>query len=230
LSARRQLIGLMTPARDTRRRARYGCAALVLAVVATACGGDNTDKTSGSPVIISGAGGDGAFAGAEPPTPYEMPDITLTATNEQPFNLVSDTSYPITLVFFGYTNCPDVCPLVMTDLTYTYLHLPADVRDDTQVLFITTDPARDTPEVLKGYVQSYDSNFIGLTGDLADIAAAAKAMGVPVTGENKLPSGGYDIGHGAQVIGFKGDEAPVIWTEGTPTTAMIADITKLDES
>jgi protein SCO1/2 len=178
-------------------------------------------------VLISDVSGPSAFKGAEPPTPYRMPDITLTATDGRPFNLVSDTTTKVTLVFFGYTNCPDVCPLVMSDLTYTYLHLPADVRDQTETVFITTDPARDTEPVLRSYLDRYDSHFIGLTGRLADIVSAADDMGVAIEGRRTLPSGGYDVGHGAQVIGFAGNSAPVIWTAGTSTSDMISDITEL---
>jgi protein SCO1/2 len=179
------------------------------------------------PVEISGVTGPSQFKGAPVPTPYTMPDITLTATDGQPFNLVSDTTTKVTLVFFGYTNCPDVCPLVMSDLTYTYLHLPTDVRDETQVLFITTDPARDSESVLRQYLDRYNSNFIGLTGSLGTIVTAADDMGVPIEGHQTLPGGGYDVGHGAQVIGFRQNSAPVLWTAGTSTQDMISDITKL---
>lgn len=178
-------------------------------------------------VVISGVAGDGRFGGAEPRTPYAMPDITLEATNAEPFNLVTDTAYPVTLVFFGYTNCPDVCPLVMSDLTAAVVQLPDDVQAETQVLFITTDPARDTPEVLRRYLDHYDADFVGLTGDLSDIEAAAEAMGVAIEGRQRLSSGGYEVGHGAQVIGFSGDEAPVIWTEGTAVPDMVSDIVEL---
>jgi protein SCO1/2 len=169
------------------------------------------------------------YFGAEVARPYRMPDVTLTATNDQPFNLIRDTAYPVTLVFFGYTNCPDVCPLVMTDLTAAYLHLPTALRNETQILFITTDPARDNVSTLRRYLDRYNSSFVGLTGRLKDIVSAADAMGVPIEGRQKLPSGGYDVGHGAQVLGFHGNTAPVIWT-GTSVgnvSDMVSDISEL---
>lgn len=209
-------------------------AALALAAVAvllTACSDDAPAPAPDNPggALISGVE-EGTFRGAEPASPYRMPDLTLTATNGRPFNLVTDTAYPVTLVFFGYTHCPDVCPLVMSDVTSALTQLPPEVREETQLVFVTTDPARDTPVVLRSYLDRYDSDFVGLTGDLETIVTAADDMGVAIEGKQTLPSGGYDVGHGAQVIGFKGDEAPVLWTEGTPVTDMADDIIALAAS
>jgi protein SCO1 len=203
----------------------------IVALSAAGCGGSPSPMKPDNPggVIISGVHQDTMFFGAEPPRPYRMPDVTLTATNGAPFNLVHDTVYKVTLVFFGYTNCPDVCPLVMMDLTSTYLHLPASLRDKTQVLFITTDPARDNTATLRHYLDRYDSDFVGLTGHLKDIVAAGNAMGVAIEGRRRLPSGGYDVGHGAQVVGFSGHTAPVIWTGSTigDVHDMVSDISRL---
>jgi protein SCO1/2 len=167
------------------------------------------------------------FRGAEPAAPLAMPNVTLQTTDGKPFNLVTDTTHPVTLVFFGYTNCPDVCPLVMSDLTLAYAELPSDVRDQTQVLFVTTDPVRDTGSVLRSYLDRYNPAFVGLTGRLRRITAAAADMGVAITGRKALPNGGYDVGHGAQVIGFAHETAPVIWTPGTPIADIVADIETL---
>jgi len=203
---------------------------LLLSLTLAACGGDPT-VSEGSPanpagVVVSG-GDTGPYAGAEPAKPYQMPDVTLTSTNDRDFNLRSDTGYPVTLFFYGYTHCPDVCPLVMNDLSAAILQLPDDVRAETQLIFVTTDPVRDTPDVLRDYLDHYNADFVGLTGRLGDIVAASDAMGVAIEGKHKLPGGGYDVGHGAQVIGFHGDQAPVIWTEGTPVDDIVSDIEKL---
>lgn len=204
---------------------------LLVTTVGSSCGGaaepDLPEPDNPGGVIISPAQDDSRFLGAEPATPYRMPDVTLTATNQEEFNLITDTGYPVTLVFFGYTHCADVCPLVMSDLTAAYLQLPDDVRERTQVVVITTDPRRDTPEELRAYLDRYHDDFVGLTGNLPDIVSAADAMGVVVEGTKRLPSGGYDVGHGAQVIGFLEDQAPVIWTEGTPVSDLVADVTEL---
>ena len=210
-------------------RLQFGAVLAVLSTLSlTACSGDAELPQPDNPggVLISGVD-EGRFKGAEPATPYGMPDVTLKATNGRDFNLISDTVYPVTLVFYGYTHCPDICPLVMSDITSAMVQLPDEVRGDTQMVFITTDPARDTPEVLRDYLDRYSSEFVGLTGDLDLIVRAAGDMGVAIEGKKTLASGGYDVGHGAQVIGFSGDRAPVLWTEGTSVGDMVHDITAL---
>ncbi len=205
------------------RRVALACA--VIGGLAGCAGGSGVDsRQNPGGVMISGIHRHSAFRGAEPAKPYRMPNITLTADNGQPFNLITDTGYPVTLVFYGYTNCPDVCPLVLSELASAYLQLPAQVRAGTQVLFVTTDPSRDTPHVLREYLAKYNPTFVGLTGRLATIRSAAGDMGVPIMGTMRLPSGGYDVGHGAQVIGFRGNAAPVVWTQGTPVPDMVSDI------
>lgn len=193
------------------------------------CAGAVTTPEADNPggVVISNRHEDTRFYGAEPAEPYRMPNVTLTADNGQPFNLVTDTAYPVTLVFFGYTHCRDVCPLVLADLAAAFLRLPDPVRERTQMIFITSDPARDSEEVLRGYLSRFNPSFVGLTGSLASIKTVAGGMGVPVSGMKRLPGGGYDVGHGAQVIGFRDDRAPVIWTEGTPVPDMVSDVITL---
>ena len=201
-------------------------AACALASLAACDSSAPVASTPGSMAVVSGAES-GLFRGAELSRPMPMPDVTLKATDGHPFNLITDTTGPVTLLFFGYTHCPDVCPLVMSDLALAYAELPPAVRAATQVLFVTTDPARDTDEVLRGYLDRYNPSFVGLTGSLTRIGRAAADLGVAMTGKKALPSGGYDVGHGAQVIGFAHDSAPVIWTPGTPVRDMVADIGRL---
>jgi protein SCO1/2 len=207
------------------RRVTVSAFWLVTASLLSSCsGGQSTPPDNPGGAVISEVNKSSIYDGAELPQPYRMPDITLQADNGQPFNLITDTGYPVTLVFYGYSNCPDVCPLVLSELASAYLQLPSAVRDQTQVLFITTDPARDTEQVLRDYLARYNPSFVGLTGSLASIKAAANDMGVAIQGTKRLPSGGYDVGHGAQVIGFRGNQAPVIWTEGTSVPDMVSDI------
>lgn len=225
-------LGFRSGSVDRSRRTRLlaASAVAVTTMTAGACVSDPAGPDNPGGVVISNVEEDTTYYGAEPLSPYEMPDVTLTATNEEPFNLIRDTGYPVTLVYFGYTYCPDVCLLVMSDLTSALAQLPPDVRKRTQLLYITTDPARDTPDVLRSYLDRYDEDYVGLTGSLHDIVAAADNLGVAIEGRRRLPSGGYEVGHGAQVIGFEGDLAPVLWTQGTPVADMVADITKLASS
>ena len=217
-----------------RRGVRVPLLLVCAGTVVVACGSiASTDRDPSTPpagVIVSELGPDSIYRGAELATPYRMPDLALRSSAGGRFNLATDTTRPLTLVFFGYTSCPDVCPLVMSDLTAAVNQLSAHVRDQTLLLFITTDPARDSPETLRSYLDRYSDRFIGLTGPRAKIVRAAERLGVPVGAASRLPSGGYDVSHGAQVIGFRGDVAPVVWTEGTPVADLVADITTLATS
>jgi protein SCO1 len=123
-----------------------------------------------------------------------------------PFQLVDQNGRAITdqdfkgrpfLVFFGYTHCPDVCPTTLFDVSEVMRALGSDAGR-TGALFITVDPERDTPAVLKDYLSSFDSHLHGVTGDAAKIAEAEKAYRVYA---KKIPSddGSYSMDHTALV-------------------------------
>ncbi|HET6737578.1 MAG TPA: SCO family protein [Kribbella sp.] len=178
--------------------------------------------------IIRSSQDPSGMRGATLDRPYAMPASVLTDTDGKPFNLVTSTKKPVTLVFFGYTNCPDVCPTVMADVASALTKLDKSVQDQIQLLFITTDPARDTGPVIRKYLDRFDPAFVGLTGSLTSVKDIAKAVGVPVEGMQKLPSGGYEVGHGAQVIGFgKDDKATVIWLSNAAIGDLVHDFGKL---
>lgn len=205
-------------------------ASLLVAIV-TACGGATPNRSdtveTASQMVLSGAGGDKSFHGVEPTQPFVMPDITLTTDNGRPFNLIEDTAYRVTLVFFGYTHCPTACPVTLATMATALRQLPNAVRVQTQFLFINIDPARDSPGVIRAYLDRFSHRFVGLTGRPAAIRQAAHKMGVAIAGVSRLRDGGYELGHGAQVIGFAGNTAPVLWTAGTPAETIDYDVTKL---
>ena len=95
----------------------------------------------------------------DPPAP--APDFELLDQNGQPYRL-SDQEGKVVLVFFGYTHCPDVCPVTLTDFKRIKARL-GDQSQEVAFLFITADPERDTPEQLKRYLSNFDSDFVGLT-------------------------------------------------------------------
>lgn len=156
---------------------------------------------------------------------YVMPDVSLTATDGRPYSLTKDTTKPITLVFFGYTHCPDICQAVMADIASALTRLdPAD-RSKVGVLFVTSDPARDDPRTLREYLDRFNTGFEGVTGDLRRIVEVGDALGVAVERGDKLPSGGYEVVHGAQIVGVDArDRAPIVWTEGTPAAQLAEDL------
>lgn len=103
--------------------------------------------------------------------------FTLTDQNG---NTVTETSFPgkMTLVFFGYTNCPDICPATLDKMTAALNLLGADAGDKVQPLFITTDPARDNQEAMKAYVSKFHPAILGLTGTDEQVKQAADAYKV----------------------------------------------------
>ena len=171
----------------------------------------------------------GYTGGSSLPEPYSMPEISLTDTSGRPYNLATTPSKPVTLLFFGYTNCPDVCITVLSDVALTLQRLaPAD-RDQIQFIFVTTDPARDKEKQIRRYLDRFNPSFVGLTGPLPMIKRAATQVGVDIQGMKKLPSGGYEVGHSAQVIGFSRNSGVVLWTPGTPIAALKHDFALLVE-
>lgn len=201
--------------------------ALAIGVVALAgC------ATSTPPAAVSVAASDDPYGltGTLVESGYDLPDVTLTDTAGRSYSLVRDTTKPVTVIFFMYAHCPDVCPTTLADIAAALRRLDADVADrsDVDVIAITTDPKRDTPDVMKEYLSHFDPSFIGLTGELGEIETAAAALGIALTGENALPGGGYEVGHGAQIIGF-GPPGAVVWSEGSPVGVLRADIELLLE-
>jgi protein SCO1/2 len=123
-----------------------------------------------------------------------------------PFSLVDQDGRTVTeqdfrgrpfLVFFGFTHCPDVCPTALFDMSEVLRKLGADA-DRAAALFITVDPERDTPEVLKNYLSSFDPHLRGLTGNQAAIDAVTKAYRAYAR-KVPNPDGGYTMDHTALV-------------------------------
>jgi protein SCO1 len=122
-----------------------------------------------------------------------------------PFTLVDHRGRTVTerdfagrpkLVFFGFTHCPDVCPTTLTELSTRFANI-GPAADRLQVLFITADPERDTPELMGLYLQSFDPRIVGLSGTREQIDAVMKAYGA--VGKRVETSTGYNVDHTASV-------------------------------
>jgi protein SCO1/2 len=162
------------------------------------------------------------------PQAYRSPDVDLRDTHGASYDLATDTRKPLTLVFFGYTNCPDVCQVVMANLASALVRLDSSHRKQVGVVFVTTDPRRDTSSVLRSYLDRFDPSFEGLTGSLPALVHAGKAYDIPIEKGHKLASGGYDVAHGTQVVGLKPDgTAPYVWTQGTTPGQLADDLTAI---
>ncbi|MEJ7704387.1 MAG: SCO family protein [Geodermatophilaceae bacterium] len=109
------------------------------------------------------------------------PDLTLLDTAGRPFSLADRPDDEVTVIFFGYTHCPDVCPTTMADLAVAGRQLPPEVREQVTVAFITEDPQRDTPEALRAWLDQFDSSFLGLLGGNEATQAALAELLLPET-------------------------------------------------
>ncbi len=128
-----------------------------------------------------------------------VPDFELMATNGQPFRL-SDVEGDIALVYFGYTYCPDVCPLTMVEIRSALADLETG-RERVHVIFISVDPERDKPESLSKYMAAFGPEFIGLTDDYEKVQEVMKTYGVVVEKEEISDSAlGYLVSHTATLF------------------------------
>lgn len=126
-----------------------------------------------------------------------LPAVELAGTDDSNWNMATlgDNWY---LVFFGYTYCPDICPTTLAEIRRLYRQLPDELRDRLQVLMVSVDPARDTTSQLRAYLDFFDPDFQGLTGELADIQALSQALGIPfIPGDTSKP--GYTVDHGGNL-------------------------------
>jgi protein SCO1/2 len=120
-----------------------------------------------------------AFHGEEPPGELpERPSFVLTDTEGERFDFAEQTGGRPTLLYFGYTNCPDECPTAMADIAGALRSAEPQVAGKTRVVFVTTDPDRDSGPVLRRWLDKFDTDVVGLTGTQAEVDAAQEAVGV----------------------------------------------------
>src|SRR5712691_6602705 len=111
----------------------------------------------------------GTYRGGLVTPPLPKPGFTLTDTSGATFDFRLKTEGYITLLFFGYANCPDVCPLHMANIAVALKKFPSGFADQVKLVFVTTDPARDSAKTLRSWLDHFDKRFIGLTGTEAAI-------------------------------------------------------------
>ena len=181
--------------------------------------------TLGLLLVGCGSGGSEKFSGTRLDNPYTAADIALVDTDGASYSLATDTDKQLTLVFFGYTHCPDYCPMVMNNIAAAMNRLDDADRKRVDVVFVTTDPSRDTKGKLRSYLDNYNSGFIGLTGDLKSIIQAGDPLHIYVNDGKKLPSGGRDLGgHTTVTLALEDGKAVALWNQETSNTEFAADI------
>ncbi len=147
------------------------------------------------------------FRGVALPAPLARPSFILTDFNGQPFDFAAQTRDKVALLFFGYTHCPDVCPLHMANIAAVLRQMPAEDRARVVTVFVTTDPERDTPLRLREWLGNFDPTFVGLTGTKEELARVQQSVGLGEARREYLnaDSANYFVGHGAQVFAFARD-------------------------
>jgi len=143
------------------------------AVVLTGCASGNADETPSASASLQGM--------QQIPV-QPRPSFTLQDTDGKPFAFTATSGRP-TFLFFGFTNCPDVCPTTMVDIQQAVQKAPADVQKRTYVVFVTTDLKTDTAPVIKRWLANFDfgaATVVGLRGTQAQIDAAQVASRIPI--------------------------------------------------
>ncbi|GGX11828.1 SCO family protein [Streptomyces malachitofuscus] len=211
------------------RKKTFAAAALlaVASLTLSACGSGSGDSGRPVAVVSEEAGSDKAATVLD--KPFEKPDLVLTDTRGKKYDFREETAGRPTLIYFGYTHCPDVCPLTMNNIAVAKKQLPQDQQDELRIVFVTTDPERDTPAALGKWIKGIDSQVVGLTGDFDTIQAGARSIGISIDPPRKDGNGKTVSDHGTQVIAFspKTDGGYVLYGEDATVDDYTNDLPKI---
>jgi protein SCO1/2 len=153
------------------------------------------------------------------------PKFALTDTSGVSFDFWSETQGYVALLFFGYTHCPDECPLQMANIASSLQQLSPEAGDQLKVVFVTTDPARDSPPVLRAWLDNFDRRFIGLTGSEAAVGVAQRAAHIPPASKAAHPRQDYGMNHASFVLAYtKDNQAHVIYPGGVTAEDWTQDL------
>ena len=179
-----------------------------------------------------------ALAACDVPTPrhgipltpaLSRPSFTLTDTRGAAYEFGRETKGTLTFLFFGYTNCPDVCPVHVANVATVLHRLPFEDQQRARFVFVTIDPARDSLPALRRWLDHFDAKFVGLRGDDDVVARVMATLGLPPAlrgAPNK--DGSYEVGHSAAVLVFTADDsAHVAYPFGTRQADWAEDIPRL---
>ena len=225
---------------STSRALLAALAAVVAAAALTSC-------SAGTPPVTPRAAVTTGYHGPEPVGAAARPSFTLTDTKGQRYDFGRETGGRPTLLYFGYVNCPDECPTAMADIQAALRRQPAAVRDAVRVVFVSTDPARDTLPLIRQFLDQWSISFVGLTGTPAEVAVAAAAAGAESSLGDPQPtlSGqpdahvekpgtaphkhfgplGYAVTHSDVIFAYDtSDRLPVVYPGGSTPSDIAADL------
>ncbi len=144
------------------------------------------------------------FSGLEVDQPQRMPNPELIDTEGQPFAMRADTEGSVRLIYFGFTSCPDICPVHLSQLS-DVLNRPG-IPPNIRVLFVTVDPETDTPEVIRAFLDQFNAEFVGLTGTKQKLVEVQRQFSALVASPAVDQNGELqDIGHDGRVFAFAPD-------------------------
>lgn len=158
-----------------------------------------------------------------------MPELAFNLTNSEGNRYrPEDDAGQLRIMFFGFTNCPDVCPATMAQLSNAVSSMPERFHDDVTILFVSVDPKRDTPEKLNEYVNFFGDNIKGLTADEKTLRQLAKRYRTTFGYGEPDEHGNYDVSHSSAVYVFdpRGKARLLLRTQ-LSTDAIRQDLTAL---
>jgi protein SCO1/2 len=203
----------------------FGCFVILAFLVGT---GENWSAAAGphgEPSLPQPGLAAAAYHGGFVTPPLPKQKFILTDTSGAPFDFWSETQSYVALLFFGYTHCPDECPLHMANIASSLQQLPTEVGKQVKVVFVTTDPARDSAPLLRAWLDNFDTRFIGLTGSEAAIAAAERAAFLPPASRTAQTDQDYGVNHAAFVLAYTKDNlAHVIYPGGVTAEDWAQDL------
>jgi protein SCO1/2 len=223
-------------------RLRGGACLVAAALLVTGC-------SAGTPSSAAPRSDSRAFHGTEPLGEVPArPSFVLHDTTGAEYDFAQQTAGRPTLLYFGYTSCPDECPTAMADIAGALRATPSELRGNTRVVFVTADPDRDTPQRVRRFLDQFSTEFVGLVGTQAEVDAAQRAVGlVPATPEEDVPTLpgrpdehehaegtaphvhdgplGYGVAHAEVIFGIDAeDRIPVRYPGGVRPSDLAADL------
>jgi protein SCO1 len=201
--------------------------AVVIAIVGVTIGFSSGDAKDGNEGLV--LGGSSRYLGVRQLPPYDIPPVALTATDGSSYDLRTSSEGKLLLLYVGYTNCADACPLHMIEIAAALEQLGPKLAEEVLVVFVTADPERDTPTVIEDWLANFSTEFVGLTGDQAEVNNIQRALGLNPASHTANDHGGYDVDHGTTVFAFPPESrrAELVYPVGTTAADYAADIEKL---
>lgn len=212
------------------------------AALLTGCAAGATETAA--PVDTTAA----PFHGEQPQPAGSRPTFVLQDTDGEDYDFRAETAGRPTLLYFGYVNCPDECPTAMADMAGALRAVPSDLREQTRVVFVTTDPDRDDGPLIRRFLDQFSTEFVGLRGTQAEVDAAQAAVGARAAAKGEdvptLPGRpdahqhapgtaphehfgplGYGVAHADVIFAFDTDDRlPVLYPGGVRPSDLAADL------